>query len=287
MISVIIPTFNRAAFLKEAISSVLEQDYFRHSRPDHSFELLVVDDGSEDDTREVIESFAGRATLLGLPHRGVSAARNLGLRAARGEFIAFLDSDDLWRKEKIGVQMGYMKAFPAAKVCYTEEIWMRRGKRLNPHRKHQKPSGWIFDRVLSLCLLSLSSCLFRREVFAEVGIFDEELPVCEDYDLGIRLAHRYPIHLLPRPLIIKRGGHPDQLSHRYWGMDRFRVQALEKALLLALTPEQKQLVKEELIRKCRILVRGFSRHGNRAEAARYRALLEKYSGGQKAGSQNQ
>ncbi len=282
MISVIIPTFNRAVFLKEAISSVLEQDYFRPSGPDRSFELLVVDDGSEDNTREVIESFAGRAILLGQPHRGVSAARNLGLRAARGDFIAFLDSDDLWREEKTGVQMGYLKAFPAAKVCYTEEIWMRRGKHLNPRRKHQKPSGWIFDRVLPLCLLSLSSCLFRREVFAEVGVFDEELPVCEDYDLGIRLAHMYPIHLIPRPLIIKRGGHPDQLSHRYWGMDRFRVQALEKALRLALAPDQKKLVKEELVRKCRILVRGFVRHGNRAEAERYRALLEEYSGGPNA-----
>ena len=282
MISVIIPTFNRAAFLKEAITSVLEQDYLRRPGPDRSFELLVVDDGSEDDTREVIESFAGRATCLGQPHRGVSAARNLGLRSARGEFIAFLDSDDLWKKDKIGVQMGYLKSFPAAKVCYTEEIWLRRGKHLNPQRKHQKPSGWIFERVLPLCLLSLSSCLFRREVFAEVGVFDEELPVCEDYDLGIRLAHQYPIHLIPRPLIVKRGGHPDQLSHRYWGMDRFRVQALEKALRLALTPGQEKLVKEELARKCRILVRGFARHGNRAEAERYRALLQKYGGGQEA-----
>lgn len=282
MISVIIPTFNRAAFLGEAITSVLDQDYFRRSGPGRSFELLVVDDGSEDNIREVVESFAGRATFLGQPHRGVSAARNSGLRSARGEFIAFLDSDDLWKKDKIGVQMGYLKAFPDAKVCYTEEVWLRRGKHLNPQRKHQKHSGWIFDRVLPLCLLSLSSCLFRSEVFAEVGVFDEGLPVCEDYDLGLRLAHKYPIHLIPRPLIIKRGGHPDQLSRRYWGMDRFRVQALEKALRLDLTPDEERLVKGELARKCRILVQGFVRRGNRAEAERYRALLRKYGGGKKA-----
>ncbi len=284
MISVIIPTFNRAAFLREAVTSVLEQDYFRRSGPGRSFELLVVDDGSSDNTREVVESFAGPATLLGQPHRGVSAARNLGLRSARGEFIAFLDSDDLWKKEKIGVQMGYFKAFPDAKVCYTEEIWLRRGKLLNPHRKHQKPSGWIFDRVLPLCLLSLSSCLFRREVFMEVGFFDETLPACEDYDLGIRLAHEYPIHLIPRPLIIKRGGHPDQLSRRYWGMDRFRVHALEKALRLDLSPEEVRLVKEELVRKCRVLVQGFTRRGNRSEAERYRTLLQEHGGGEPAGA---
>jgi glycosyltransferase involved in cell wall biosynthesis len=287
MISVIIPTFNRAAWLREAITSVLEQDYFRRSLPGRSFEILVVDDGSSDNTREVVESFSGRATFFGQPHRGVSAARNLGLRSARGEFIAFLDSDDLWKKEKIGVQMGYLKAFPDAKVCYTEEIWFRRGKHLNPHRKHQKPSGWIFDRVLSLCLLSLSSCLFRREVFAEVGFFDENLPVCEDYDMGIRLAHKYPVHLIPRPLIIKRGGHPDQLSRRYWGMDRFRVQALEKALRLDLRPEEESLVKEELARKCRVLVQGFTRRGNRGEAERYRTLLQKHGGGEPPGTQNQ
>ncbi len=282
MISVIIPTFNRAAWLRESITSVLEQDYFRLPPPGHSFELLVVDDGSEDDTRTVVESFGGRATYLRQTHLGISTARNLGLRSAHGEFIAFLDSDDLWKKDKIGIQMGYFKAFPDAKVCYTEEVWLRRGKHLNPHRKHQKHSGWIFERVLPLCLLSLSSCLFRREVFSEVGVFDESLPVCEDYDLGIRLAHKYPIHLIPKRLIIKRGGHPDQLSHRYWGMDRFRVQALVKAFQLDLTAEEERLIRKNLARKCRILVQGFARRGNMAEAARYRALLRKYGGSIKA-----
>jgi glycosyltransferase involved in cell wall biosynthesis len=286
MISVIIPTFNRAAFLKEAITSVLEQEYFRRSGGDHSFELLVVDDGSEDETGEVVGSFGGRARLLSQPHRGVSAARNLGLRSSCGEFIAFLDSDDLWKREKTGVQMGYFKAFPGAVACYTEEVWLRRGRHLNPHRKHRKHSGWIFDKVLPLCLLSLSSCLFRREVFAEVGDFDEGLPVCEDYDLGIRLAHKYPVHLIERPLIVKRGGHPDQLSHRYWGMDRFRVRALEKALRLDLTADEERLVRRELVRKCKILVQGFARRHNQAEAARYQELLQKYAV-READAQNQ
>ena len=132
MISVIIPTFNRAAFLKEAITSVLEQEYFRRPGGDHSFELLVVDDGSEDETGEVVGSFGGRARLLSQPHRGVSAARNLGLRSSCGEFIAFLDSDDLWKREKTGVQMGYFNAFPGAVACYTEEIWLRRGRHFSP-----------------------------------------------------------------------------------------------------------------------------------------------------------
>jgi len=277
MISVIIPTFNRASFLKEAIASVFDQEYFRRTGEENAFELLVVDDGSDDETRGVVESFDRRAVYLCQPHCGVSSARNLGLRRSRGEFIAFLDSDDLWKKEKIGTQMAFLKAFPAAKVCYTEEIWLRRGVRLNPHRKHQKPSGWIFDRVLPLCLISLSSCLFRREIFFEIGHFDETLPVCEDYDFGIRLASRHPVYLIPAPLLIKRGGHPDQLSRQYWGMDRFRVLALEKALGLDLAPWQVELVKKELVHKCRILTTGFENRGNSQRAELYRELIRRHS----------
>jgi glycosyltransferase involved in cell wall biosynthesis len=277
VISVIIPTYNRAAFLSEAIASVLGQDLFRSRDAARTFELLVIDDGSDDNTREVVEKFGERVSYHVKPHRGVSAARNAGLGLARGEAIAFLDSDDLWFKQKIGVQIAYFKAFPETKVCYTEEIWLRHGARLNPHKKHAKPSGWIFDKVLPLCLLSLSSCLFRREVFDAVGGFDESLPVCEDYDLGIRIARRYPIHLIPAPLIIKRGGHADQLSHQYWGMDRYRVRALDKALRSGLEPWQEKLVREEICRKSRVLARGFEKRGNLEEAAAYRKIIREHA----------
>jgi glycosyltransferase involved in cell wall biosynthesis len=275
VISVIIPTYNRASYLSEAITSVLGQDFFSRRDAAHAFELLVIDDGSDDNTREAVASFEGRVSYHAQAHRGVSAARNAGLRLAHGEAIAFLDSDDLWLKQKIGVQMAFFKSFPDAKVCYGEEVWIRNGARLNPHKKHAKPSGWIFDKVLPLCLLSLSSCLFRREVFDAVGDFDESLPVCEDYDLGIRIARRYPIHLIPAPLIIKRGGHADQLSHRYWGMDRYRVLALEKALRAGLEPWQEKLVREEICRKSRVLLQGFERRGKSEEAAVYREIIRK------------
>jgi glycosyltransferase involved in cell wall biosynthesis len=277
VISVIIPTYNRASFLSEAIASVLGQDYFRRRDGARAFELLVIDDGSDDGTREVAAEFGEQVYYHAQPHRGVSAARNAGLELAKGETIAFLDSDDLWLKQKIGVQMAFFKAFPDAKVSYTEEIWVRNGARLNPHKKHAKPSGWIFDKVLPLCLLSLSSCLFRREVFDAVGGFDESLPVCEDYDLGIRIAQRYPIHLIPAPLIIKRGGHTDQLSHKYWGMDRYRVQALEKALRSGLETWQAKLVREEICRKSRVLLQGFEKRGNAEETALYQGIIRKYA----------
>jgi glycosyltransferase involved in cell wall biosynthesis len=276
LITVIIPTFNRASFLQEAISSVLAQDYFSGKMPGCDWELLIIDDGSDDDTRDVVSAFRDTVHYVYREHGGVSAARNAGLSLARGKFIAFLDSDDLWKKEKLSFQMEFMEAHPEANVCCTEEIWIRHGRRHNPMKKHQKYSGWIFDKVLPLCLLSLSSALFRRAVFEEIGNFDEDLPACEDYDLGIRLAQKMPIYFLKEPLIIKRGGHPDQLSRQFWGMDRFRVRALEKALSPSLSPEHEKLVRAEIVKKSRILLAGFMKRGNQGEIRKYLAIVEKY-----------
>lgn len=276
MISVIIPTHNRAGFLKEAVQSVLDQDGFDFGGSTPDCELHVIDDGSSDETREVVESFGVPIFFSCQDHKGVSAARNFGLRMARGEFIAFLDSDDLWKKNKLKVQMSLMESRPQTMVCYTEEVWERRGAVVNPRKKHRKYSGWIFDKVVPLCLLSLSSALFRREVFDEVGGFDERLPACEDYDLGLRVAHRFPIYLIPTPLIVKRGGHADQLSHKYWGLDRFRVAALEKALRLDLSAGQRELIRLEIVKKCRILAAGFEKRNKKPEAEYFSHLLQKY-----------
>jgi len=278
MISAIIVTHNREAFLGEAIDSVLAQTYFQQHALD--WELLVIDDGSSDGTRHLVTSYLERCPNLRYAYQeqgGVSRARNLGLKLARGEYLAFLDSDDLWIKEKIQVQMSYLKAFPEARFCLTEEIWIRKGRRVNPGAKHRKYSGWVLEKVLPLCLLSLSSAMFRRQLFEEIGGFDEEFPVCEDYDLGIRIALRYPYYLISTPLIIKRGGHPDQLSQKYWGMDRWRIKALEKALILAVQPEQKEIIKKEIQRKCQVLVEGFLKRGNLEEARSYQQLIDKYS----------
>jgi len=277
MISVIIPTFNRAEFLKEAVQSVLDQDYFQGFDSERFFEIIVVDDGSTDNTGDVVHSFACDIRYLFQENRGVSAARNLGLQHAGGSFIAFLDSDDLWKKDKIGVQMSLMNNISRAMMCYTEETWIRNGVFVNPKKRHQKYSGWIFDKVLSLCLISLSSALFRREVFDKVGLFDEDLLVCEDYDFGIRLAHRYPVYFLTRPLIVKRGGHEDQLSRKFWGMDRFRIKALEKALSMDLSPHQRSRVQEEIVQKSQVLVNGFAKRGKTADAQRYRKLIDVYT----------
>ena len=232
LVSVIIPTHNRPQLTQEAIESVEQQTC-------QDFELIVVDD----------EIGAGPAV-----------ARNFGASQAKGKYIAFLDSDDLWDKRKLEQQLKYLKEHPEFKICYTNETWIRNGQHLNQMKKHQKYHGFIFEKCLPLCIISASSILMEKEVFEELGGFDVSLQVCEDYDFWLRMSLRYPIAFLDEKLIVKRGGHGDQLSHKYWGMDRFRVKALEKLLQLTLFDEQKRLVLQELKEKYGILLQGCWKH---------------------------
>ena len=268
-VSVIIPTHNRRDYLREALASVLAQTY-------QDFEVIVVDDGSTDGTEEIVRAFPETRYIF-QENRGVSAARNVGVARSNGEWLAFLDSDDLWQPSKLAIQIEFFTAQPHARICQTEELWLRNGVRVNPHTKHRKPSGDIFARSLHLCLVSPSATMMRRELFESAGGFDEALPACEDYDLWLRIAATEPVHLIATPLIIKRGGHADQLSRRFWGMDRFRVTALCKLLASdMLTPEQRQQTEEVLLTKCRILAQGAWKRGQDGE--HYLRLAETYTG---------
>jgi glycosyltransferase involved in cell wall biosynthesis len=269
-VSVVIPTYNRLPKVKEAIESVLKQTY-------RDFDLWVVDDGSTDGTGEALKVFGNEIRHVSQDNRGVSAARNLGLRVSRGKYVAFLDSDDLWEPRKLEIQVRCMEANPQFPLCYTDEIWIRRGVRVNPKKKHAKYSGWIFEKCLPLCIISPSSAIMKRTLLDEIGGFDENLPVCEDYDFWLRVTRRYPVLFIDKKLIVKRGGHPDQLSTRSWGNDRYRVMALEKLLRFQdLKAEEKSMVSRELVRKCHILSRGFDKRGKREEGRRYEELANRY-----------
>ena len=268
LVSVIIPSFNRAYCLPECIRSVLGQS---------GLELIVVNDGSTDNTDKVLKSFSDIRVIHLSNNQGVSYARNQGIEQAKGSLICFLDSDDLWKIGKLKAQVKWMQSHPECQAVYTDEIWIRNGVRVNPMFKHQKYSGDIFKQCLPLCIVSPSSVMLRKSLLDEVGGFDESMPVCEDYDLWLRIAVRYPFKFLNDKLIIKRGGHKDQLSRKYWGMDRWRVYALEKLLLGDdLNPEQRKWVKEMLIEKGNILIQGFEKRDKLEEARRYRNLLATY-----------
>jgi glycosyltransferase involved in cell wall biosynthesis len=271
LISVIIPTFNRRERLLQAVASVRRQSF-------RDWELLVVDDGSTDGTREAVKALGcARIRCLVQPHGGVSGARNRGIRAARHDWIAFLDSDDEWRPTKLQRQIEALEDHPEYRAVHTDEIWIRSGKRVNPRKHHRKRCGWMFNYCLRLCLISPSSILLHRQLLNELGLFDEEFPVCEDYELWLRLTSRRPVLLVPEKLIVKRGGHPDQLSRSRWGLDRYRVQALLKAVDSGtLTPQQLRWTAAEIVRKSAILEGGCSRRGKTNRAAYYRELGRRF-----------
>ena len=266
-VSLIIPTYNRAFFLKEALESVFAQT----RRPD---ETIVIDDGSTDETQEVIHQF-DRVIYIQQPNKGVSSARNLGIRYSTGEWICFLDSDDLWMKNKLACQMERIKKNSQFLANYTNEIWIRNGKRVNPCKRHEKYSGWIFDKCLPLCTISPSSIILHRTVLEKTGVFDEALPVCEDYDLWLRISLHFPIDFINQPLIIKRGGHQDQLSKKFFGMDRFRVQALEKILQdPQLHPDERKIVLKELKTKSLVYAQGCLRRNRLTEYNEYQTKIK-------------
>lgn len=269
-VSVIIPTFNRAQTLTTAIQSVLHQSF-------QDFELIIVDDGSTDDTTRVLQPYESSIIYYFQQNGGVSSARNAGIELATGEFIAFLDSDDLWLNKKLEHQIAFFERDSQAVACYTDEIWIRNGVRVNPQKKHRKYHGWIFQHSLPLCIVSPSSICLSRSIISDAGQFDVTLPACEDYDFWLRLSIRYPVHFIPVPLIIKRGGHADQLSRRTPIMDRYRIIALEKLLLLEkLSPQQRQSVLKELIRKCLIIRSGAYKRHKLIQAKYYQSKIERY-----------
>lgn len=272
--SVIIPTFNRRALVAEAIASALAQE-------GADFELIVVDDGSTDGTEAALAPIRDQLRFLSQTNRGVSAARNTGARVARGEWLAFLDSDDIWLPDKLCAQMAFVREHPETRICQTGEIWIRNGVRVNPCNHHRKPDGDVFLPSLQRCLVSPSAVMIRRDLFEAAGGFDESLPACEDYDLWLRLAWQTPVPLIDRPLVIKRGGHADQLSRRYWGMDRFRVRSLQRLLAEpALSATQREAVRAVLTEKCAILAQGAAKRGRHDEARQYRELAPPVSEGQ-------
>ena len=269
LVSVVIPTYNRGWIVRDAIDSVLGQTYA-------DFELIVVDDGSTDRTPQILDAYGDRLRVIRQANQGVSTARNRGIGDCSGPLIALLDSDDIWLPEKLAVQVDFFKENPAALICQTEEIWIRNGLRVNPGKRHRKPSGMIFERSLDLCLVSPSAVMVRRELFEKVGLFDESLPACEDYDLWLRVGCRFPVHLIDKPLTIKRGGHEDQLS-RQSSLDRYRIRSLVKLIEAdRLTLPQRNAAVIALREKCAVYANGCLKRGRLAEALHVTAISRKY-----------
>ncbi|HPU29249.1 MAG TPA: glycosyltransferase [Syntrophorhabdaceae bacterium] len=272
MVSIIITTYNRKHFLFDAVHSVIQQDF-------DDKEIIVIDDGSDDGSYEIVKDMPVK--YLWKPNGGISSARNAGIKISKGEYIAFLDVDDRWLKGKLKKQIKAMEE-EGYLISYTDEIWLKNGKRINQKKRHKKYSGWIFERCLPLCIISPSSVVIRRDIFEVVGLFDESLPVCEDYDMWLRVTSRYPVLFIDKPYIIKNGGHGDQLSKRYEAMDRFRIKSIVNILKSdVLNKELKEKALEELKKKCTILAKGAYKRGKIKEAEFFMKIPEKVLYGEK------
>ncbi len=269
-ISVIIPTFNRATLILEALESVLKQTVAVE-------EIIIVDDGSDDDTATVLQKYKDSIRIVRQENKGVSAARNRGIAEAKHDWLAFLDSDDLWKANKLERQKETLLEQPDYKICYTDEEWRKDGKWKNQKLIHQKFSGWIYPQCLPRCIISPSSVLLHRSVFKTVGLFDEALPACEDYDLWLRVTGRFPVFYLPEKLIVKRAGNWAQLSQNH-SLDRYRIIALQKMLdsgILQYDDEQK--TRDMLAEKCRVYSLGCRKHNRQEEAEWAETVLLKFS----------
>ena len=280
-VSVIIPTHNREKFISECVQSVMAQTL-------PAREIIIVDDGSTEATYNILRdlgfnSLSTKKTVLRYffqQNRGVSSARNSGIKEARSEYIALLDSDDLWLKSKLDRQVSaFQNDTQSSRLCHTDEIWIRNGVRVNQHKKHKKHGGNVFQSCLKLCCISPSSAMMHRSVFEDFGFFDEDLPACEDYDFWLRYSAKEDVNFIDETLIIKKGGHSDQLSGAHWGMDRFRVRSLEKLIHSgSITHSQRELVIKTLIQKLNILETGARKREKFNAAKEYRDRKIRWEG---------
>ncbi len=269
-VSVLIPTHNRAHTLGRALDSVLAQTL-------PAAEIIVVDDGSADGTADLLARRYPAVRCLRQSNHGVSHARNRAIEAAGGEWLALLDSDDAWLPGKLARQGAALHDDPGKRLCHSDEIWVRNGRRVNPGARHAKQGGDIFLQCLPRCVISPSAAVVHRDLLREAGGFDESLPACEDYDLWLRICAREPVAYVDEALVVKYGGHADQLSRRHWGMDRFRVQALEKLLReRPLGAGREAAVLATLVDKLQVLVKGAERRDNHELLAHCRPRLAHY-----------
>ena len=265
-ISVVIPTYNRYSVLKGALESVFAQTY-------SPFEVIVVDDGSSDETSQIIQDFP-TIKYFYQKNAGVSSARNLGIQKVTSEWIAFLDSDDEWHESKLQEQVNFHKQNPEILMSYTDEKWIRNGNEVRVPKKFTKVGGAIFEECLSHCIIAPSATLIHKKLLNVVGVFDETLEVCEDYDLWLRVASAYKIGLVNKKLITKYGGDADQLSMKHWGMDRFRVQALEK--LLEHKESSSMIIVQTLLKKYKLLLKGAIKYDKITDINLYQDKIEFY-----------
>lgn len=206
-VSIIIPTYNSARYLPEALESALNQTYT-------NIDIIVVNDGSTDNTRQIMNRFVDRVTYVEQDNGGPSRARNAGLSRARGDYVAFLDADDMWMPHKLEEQMKIFRLYPDTRAVYCQVIRFDEATRKEfPPWPARIYSGSIFEKLLLENFISMPSLVAEASVLREIGGFDERLNTAEDQNLYMRIAHKYEIRGVGEALV-RRREHQDSLSER-------------------------------------------------------------------------
>ncbi len=243
-VSVVIPTKDRADMVCRAIESVLSQTLTPN-------EIIVIDDHSTDNTIEKISKY-NSLTIIPSPRSGVSNARNTGVLHAKSNWVAFLDSDDLWQKTKLEKQVSTIRDNPFTPIVHCHEKWLLNGRHLNQKKHHQKEGGDIFEKCLYRCMISPSGTMIHRDFFQKLGGFDPNYTACEDFELWLHITAKYSVAYIHEPLVIKHGGHPDQLSRKYLGMEMWRILAILELM------QSKYLSKDQIQIATRVLTEKIS-----------------------------
>ena len=261
-ISVIIPTYNRVFFLKRSIDSVLAQTL-------QPYEIIIVDDGSSDGTSAMIKKNYPNLNLIYQDNKGVSAARNIGDKASSGDWVCFLDSDDEWKKNKLSEQYIALEKNDTYSFCHSNEEWIKNGKKINQKKKHKKYGGDIFKQCLDMCRVSPSSVMINKDLLEDIGLFNENLIICEDYELWLRICSHYKVLFVDEPLIIKYGGHEGQLSNSCESIEYYRIKALEYLLLTKMTDNKRREAVKMLLFKLHIYLNGFKKRDKKLDIIKY------------------
>jgi len=276
MVSIIIPVYNRKELVKEAVASISRQTYT-------DYEVIAADDGSDDGLEECVSSFrrqVKRFKYVSLSHCGFpGAVRNAGIEKAEGEYIAFLDSDDLWYPDKLELQISLLEAKPHIPLVHAREIWIRSGSTVSQKGQKHRREGDVFMDSLKKCIIGPSTVCVRREFLDAVGLFRDDMEIAEDYELWLRATARSEVGYIDVPLVEKRAGHGSlQLSEKYGQIEIFRIEGLfdlVRGRWFADGTERgaacQDAAEEELLRKTAIYAAGARKRGW-AEAA---ASLEK------------
>lgn len=236
IVSVVIPCFNHEKYIGECLDSVLNQT---HS----DFEVIVIDDGSTDGTPQIVRSYGSRVKYIWQKNKGPSSARNLGIRTSQAEFIAFQDADDIWLPEKLELQVEFLEENPDLAWVYSDMCTFNDQQILQTSWFSERPTqqGKVFEKLISNNFVPTITVIAKKSVILEVGGFDESLRSCEDKDLWLRLALKYPLGKLDR-VLAKRRFHSNNLCRDNQLLFSSEIEVMQKMKRLVSSPSiQKRL----------------------------------------------